>query len=131
MNDKTNSTDLDLAQRIVEYLGRTTKPKDSSDGTNKGFAVIGTVPEHLRHLHNLLCDLDHEAKEAEIAFQRAKNRHQIIHGLFFESLETHVPDPEGVDGIMILANWDVVAMVRDEKDGMRSRISALFGGMRN
>lgn len=126
---KTNTTP-DLAQRIVEYMSRTTHPKASSDGTNdKGFEVIGTVPEHLRHLHNLLFDLSNETIRAETALLKAKKRHSVMRDLFFYSLETHVPDPEDADGVMILANWDVVAMVRDEKGEMRGRLDALLSGL--
>lgn len=121
---------IDLVQRIVEYVGRTTEPKASSNGTNdKGFEVIGTVPEHLRHLHNLLSDLSDEASEAEVAFLKAKRRMDAVRDIFFDSLTAHVPNPEDADGVMILENWDVVATIQDEEDKMHSHLGVLFGGL--
>lgn len=130
-----NNVSPDLAQRIAEALSRTGDPRTSSDGTNdQNFKVIGVVPTHLRHLHNLLADLGSEAAAAEAVALKAKMRHSIMHSVFFDSLATHVPDPEGASGIMILENWDVVAMVEDdERDdpsaGPSGGLDRLFGDL--
>ncbi len=56
MTDQTIT--LDLAQQIAEAMSRTDEPKQHDRGPQicEDFNVFGTVPPHLRHLHNLMLE---------------------------------------------------------------------------
>lgn len=107
----TKQCDVDLVQRIAECVNLTAEPRPSSDGTNpEGFTVVGSVPLHLRHLHNLLDDLRAEAYRLGNAYMGRMDDVKTVRSLFFASLKTHVPDPDDADAIKILENWDIVAV---------------------
>ena len=115
-----NAKELDIAQRIVEAMKRTSEPRPTADGQFKPDedTVIGEVPEHLRHLHNLLDELGNEARAAEQHFREAKNRHEALHAIFFDALKHHVPcDGNGFNGIKLCEGWQVVGYKRDKRPG--------------
>ncbi|OGG65309.1 hypothetical protein A3I99_03675 [Candidatus Kaiserbacteria bacterium RIFCSPLOWO2_02_FULL_45_11b] len=65
MSDQTQSQPLDLAQRIAEALSRTDEPRPYVfDLIRSGGDNLGKLPFHLRHLLNLMDDLENEAEEA-------------------------------------------------------------------
>jgi len=114
-----NPKELDIAQRIAEVLSRTSEPRPTGGGSMKdGSKVIGSVPVHLRHLHNLLEELGDEAQAAKLAYHAKKERFDAVRTVFFDALKTQVPEPEKASGVSILENWDVVANFRsDDEDG--------------
>ena len=122
-----NSKGLDIAQRIVEAMGRTSEPRMTADGQIKPdeiTAVIGEVPAHLRHLHNLLVELAEEAYEAELHSRRARERHSAVHSIFFDALEQHVPSGDH-DGVKLFPDWQVVGYRSDDKPEVN--LSGLIG----
>lgn len=115
-----NTKELDIAQRIVEAMQRSSEPRPSADGQFKPDedTLIGVVPEHLRHLHNLLEELENEVRDAERRFRETKKRHGALHAIFFDALEQHVPSNGGdYDGVKLCTNWQVVGYKRDERGG--------------
>lgn len=84
-----------------------------------GSEVIGSVPVHLRHLHNLLIDLLDEIDEVERAFRSRTQRLEAVRSIFFDALKTYVPESENAKGVQILENWDVAAYFRSDKDNGR------------
>jgi hypothetical protein len=131
-----NTKELDIAQRIAEALARTSEPTMSADGDFKPDEdiVIGEVPEHLRHLHNLLVEVGHEGRAAERRFREAKKRHEAIHSVFFDALEQHVPsDGDEYSAIKICTNWKVVGIKHGDDDGEMGglgKLLAAIGGHR-
>ena len=127
MTDNTTPK-LDIAQRIAEYLSRTSEPKVSVDGSQKDASeVIGSVPLHLRHLHNLLDELNGEAAEAAREFRSKRERMMMVRSIFFDALKTQVPEPENCSGVTLLKNWDVVANYRSgDEDEMSDGLGALL-----
>jgi len=123
-----NTKELDIAQRIAEALSRTTEARSTGGGSMKdGSEIIGSVPVHLRHLHNLLDELGYEAQAAERAFRDKKKRFDAVHAVFFDSLKTQVPEPENASGVTILENWDVAANFRsDDDDGEMGGLGELL-----
>ena len=107
---------LDLVQRIAESLTRTSEPLPNKDGpeTSDG-EIIGTVPTHLRHLHNLLAQVRREMEDAERAYQIATRQFRMVHEAFFVALEDQVPVPDNASGVTILRNWDVAANLDESK----------------
>jgi len=124
-----NNQKLDIAQRIAEALTRTSEPTMSACGDFKPDedTVIGEVPEHLRHLHNLLDEVGDEARAAERSFREAKKRHDAIHSIFFDALEQHVPsDGDKYYGIKLCASWQVVGYKRDDDDSEMGGLGGLL-----
>lgn len=114
----SNTKELDIAQRVAEYLARTSEPKATASGSKKeGGEVIGSVPTHLRHLHNLLHELNNEVVATERELRTKKKRMMLVHNIFFDSLETQVPEPENCITVSLLKNWDVVAYCSNNEDG--------------
>ncbi len=136
MPTKTNQ--LDLAQRIAEHVARTSEPRPCSSSLSDGDddpkqEPIGKVPVHLRHLHNLLEDLANDADAVEREYHERKALMSAVRDLFFTSLKTHVPDPEGASCIMIRNDWSVIANMGDGSDSdLASMIAAtiITGGRR-
>lgn len=124
----------DIAQRIAEALARTTKPTMSANDDFKSDegTVIGEVPEHLRHLHNLLEEVGNEACDAEHRFHEAKKRHDAIRSIFFDALKQHVPiDGDEYDGIKLCTDWQVVGFKHDEMGGLGEMLAReVMGGHR-
>ena len=130
-----NTKELDIAQCIAEALGRTTEPKMSADGDFKPDedTVIGVVPEHLRHLHNLLDEVSDEVLAVERRFREAQVRRKAVHSIFFAALEQHVPsDGDNYDGIKLCADWQVVGFKRGSDDresgGLGELLRMAMGG---
>ncbi len=119
----TKKTTLDIAQRIAEAVNRKTVPTMTSTGklNPKTDTLIGSVPEHLRHLHNLLAAVGKETRTAEEIFRNSQTRQHIVLAVFFEALETHVPyDSSKFSGVKLCEDWKVAAYKRDD-------LSDLFG----
>ena len=127
MTDKTK--ELDIAQRIVEAISRTTEPKRSVDNKFKPEedTVLGVVPEHLRHLHNLLVEVSDEAHAAERSFLEAKRRGKAVHSIFFAALGDHLSrDYDKCIGIKLCSDWQVVSVKLDDDDGDEDGLAELL-----
>ncbi len=125
----TKKSTLDIAQRIAEAIARTTEPTMSSTAklNPETDTVLGTVPVHLRHLHNLLEAVNKEARTAEEIFRSAQSRHGIVRAVFFDALETHVP----VNGteyttVKLCEGWKVAAYKHDFGDGLGDSLDGLL-----
>lgn len=114
MTDNTNN--LDIAQRIAEALSRTTVARPMGGTMKAGSEVIGSVPEHLRHLNNLVDEMGVETVALESAFHKKRKQFDIVRAVLFNSLKTHVTEPENASGITILDNWDVAANFSSEDE---------------
>lgn len=111
----------DIALRIAEVLARTDEPRPSSDVKFDPAEdlVLGEVPPHLRHMYNLLEDLQEEASEAKRQFDAAKKRLHTAREVFFDALEIHVPsDKDDYAVIKICEDWQVVGLKHDEDRGL-------------
>jgi hypothetical protein len=134
MSDTEN--ELDIAQRIAAALQQTAAPQPISGAqpVPADETVIGEVPEHLRHLHNLLVDLGAEAKEAQRQSLEARERHMLVQALFAESLKQHLPKlGEGYDGVRLCEGWQVTGYVENDQDGdgLEGMVMAAMGGRRH
>lgn len=122
---------LDIVQRIYEALSRTSCPLATAGGdVEEGDRVIGSVPIHLRHLHNLLYELSHEFRDAKRYVEDAEARLDLVRSLFFRALEESVTQPPGTLGIAILPNWDVAALFEEENgeaEEIKRTLAELFG----
>lgn len=130
----TRKKEVDIAQRIARALRRKSEPKPSAGCSKKSrdSEVIGSVPEHLRHLHNLLAELQAEMIEAECAFDVSKNRLKAVREIFFDSIKTQVPQARSCDGVSISDNWDVVAhhgCPDDDDDEMGGGLEVLMAAL--
>ena len=130
----TPTPKLDLAQRIAEHVARTSEPRAPIAALGVGDDTpnqerIGTVPMHLRHLHNLLEDLANDAHAAAREYQERKALLGAVRALFFASLETHIPRPESEGYIIIRQDWSVVAnMENDSGSDLAGMLAAALGG---
>ncbi len=112
MTNTKNDPILDIAQRIAEALARTGEPAATATlGTFDPAqdTVIGTVPVHLQHLHNLLDEITKEVIAAEQRSNEAKQRRDALRAIFFDALATRVPSTE-YDGVKICKGWQVVGL---------------------
>jgi len=124
MTDKTN---LDIALRIAHALSLTSEPQPPTSGSVKGEGkIIGSVPVHLRHLHNLLNDLVEEVQAAELNLRAKVKILDAVRTVFFDALKTQVPAPENASDVRILENWDVVADLRSDDDGEMDGLAELL-----
>jgi len=127
-----NDQKLDIAQRIAEALSRTSEPKMTSVGDfqpNED-TVLGEVPEHLRHLHNLLQEIGDEVRAAEELLREVKKHHGVIHTIFFAALEQHVPtDRDKFDGTKLCTDWKVVGFRSNESDDDMDGLGAMLAMM--
>lgn len=108
----------DTAQRIAKALARTTEPRSPAEGftNDEGNEIVGTVPTHLRHLHNLVEELSDEVAAAEAELLKRQQRMKHVHALFFDSLKAHVSKSKEANAMSILKNWDVTAFVHTPDD---------------
>lgn len=114
-----NNQQMDIAQRVAEAIQRSSEPRETAEGEfdAETCTIIGEVPVHLRHLHNLLDELLDEASDAEVLFMEAKKRCRAVRYIFFDALEHHVPaDKDKYRGISLLEDWQVVGYEGDEDD---------------
>ena len=129
----TTSPKLDLAQRIMEALNRTSEPVPSADeiaaAPTKGQQVVGVVPIHLRHLHNLLLEQATMVQAAEAKLESLVAEKDVLRALFFRSVDTHVTQLEGACGLSVLKNWEVVAdFPEKDADNPLMMLASLLGG---
>lgn len=132
MTDAETQTPRDIALRIAEAVARTGEPNPSANGDfdPKEDTLLGEVPAHLRHLHNLLHELGEEVAEAGYRYRQAKKRHGAVHAIFFDALETHVPsDQDNYDGVKLCVDWQVVGFKHDKRRGADDAIGAVFAKM--
>lgn len=148
---------LDLAQRIAAAIARTDEagpatgaPEGSERSINpETDVVVGEVPMHLRHLYKLLTGFSDAAREridelsaatAEITQERIDEllrevgeisvRHNIVHAVFFEALETYHTRPEGATSVWLTSNWSImVTKGGHEEERPGGLILGLVGGM--
>jgi hypothetical protein len=137
--DTTDKITLDLAQRIAQAVARSDEARSTS-----GYAVesgetateLGEVPLHLRHLHNLLSDMAEEKTAMLRILQMIDEKSSLVRNIFFSSLDTHFPQPEGADSIAVTKEWKVLAIARpDNNEDVENRsftelMKALLGGGR-
>ena len=129
----TTSPKLDLAQRIIEAINRTTDPLptavDIAPAPKEGQQVIGVVPFHLRHLHNLLVEQAKAVHAAQAELDTMRAEKDVLRKLFFLSLDTHVTQLEDANGMSVLGNWDVIAdLPSEDEDNPLMMIASLLGG---
>lgn len=130
MSDTDNKPDI--AQRIADALQRTVaaQPMPGADPVPEDETVIGEVPEHLRHLHNLLVDLGAEAKEAQRRSLEAQERQMLVQALFANALKQHLPRlDEHCDGFRLCEGWQVTGYVEDDDDGPSSLGAMVMAAM--
>lgn len=114
-----SDTRLDIIQRIVEVTQRTSDPKlnDCIAFEPETDTIIGEVPMHLRHVHNLLVDLINEVDDAMQQVYEAKKRLEAVRELYFDALEQQVPS--GDYDVKICSEWKVVGYRRTtSEDGV-------------
>ena len=124
-----NTKELDIAQRIVEAMQRSSEPRPSALGQFKPDedTVIGEVPEHLRHLYNLVDEVGNDAMEAARRYHEANKRHAAIHAIFFDSLRQHVPsDGNEYDGVKLCEGWQVVGFKNKKDEGEMGGLGELL-----
>jgi hypothetical protein len=125
-----NTKKLDIIQRIVEALSSKSKPRATGGGSMEdNDEIIGSVPLHLRHLHNLLDELGDEVTEARTEFDDKRKRMMAVRSLFFDSLKTQVPEPKNASGLTILKNWDVAASFRSDDESGLYELDEMIGGL--
>lgn len=121
---------LDLAQRIAEAVNRTTEPLPTTKGMTftEGQQIVGAVPTHLRHLHNLMVEQAKAVGVVEAQLNAMMCEMDTLHTVFFSSVEEHITKPEGATGLTVLDTWDVAANFRNEEDGNPlNMLAALLG----
>jgi hypothetical protein len=115
----SDTVKLDLAQRIAEALSRTSEPRATGGELEleESQQVIGKVPVHLRHLHNLLFSMREEVAEASEDLSKKEEELDAASFLFFFALREHFSKPENSLPIFVCNNWDVVADFMTEHRG--------------
>jgi len=126
-----NNQKLDIAQRIAEAMQRTTEPKLTTNGeiNPEQDTVVGEVPEHLRHLHNLVDEIGDEAIAAERHALELANLHKTVKSVFFDSLEMHVPtrtDEMDFDAVKLCTGWKVAGVKQGDDDGEMGGLGELL-----
>lgn len=116
---------LDIAERIGRALAQKGEPApNDGDDPQEDDVVIGTVPERLRHMYNLMShELVHEAKEAEKELNARIARLETTRRLFFDSLKEHVQQTEDAVGMVIRSDWSVAAVTESDD----RRMVRMFG----
>ena len=111
----TATKDPDLAARVAAALARTDVPRSTDTGKfdPKKHDVLGHVPTHLRHLHNLLDTISDEAITLEKALERKKVDLETVRDLFFSSLLTAAPPSDDHTEIMVCDGWLVAGIKED------------------
>ena len=114
---------LDIAQRLAEAVARTDEPemRFHNHPKREDEIVFGEVPKHLRHLYNLVGEVDQETYSDErIAVHCRLALLRIAH----VALRHHFPsddDGDPYNGVWLCENWQVVGlshnMSDDEMDG--------------
>ena len=114
-------------------LARTGEPaKSVNQALDPADTVIGVVPVHLQHLHNLVDELTNDLIAAEQRFLEARKRRELVRALFFDALETHVPSNNYV-GVSLCTDWQVVGLKRESEEqcggpNIRDLLQAVLGG---
>jgi hypothetical protein len=101
---------IDFAQRIALALAHTDEPRAMRRFEDGGRLLLGFVPLHLRHLHNLLDDISLEIERSRGTSQLVAlhQQYDLVQQLFFTALEMHLPAIRGYDGVRIASSdWGV------------------------
>jgi len=112
MTKKKTTKNLDIAQQIAVAVRKTSAPTKDPVGMiefdPENDFLIGEVPHHLRHLHNLMSDLgDKNHETIKDVFKTAK-RAPMMHSLFYDALEQHFSvNYEKYNSIKICSGWRV------------------------
>lgn len=100
---------VDLAQRVAAVLTSTSVPRQTAKASQEvGAVVIGTVPLHLRHLHNLMYDLYEEINRSDVKTYLSRKRSaDLVNRLFYTSLQFYYP-VLFTEETTILTDWRIV-----------------------
>ena len=104
MADSSSETPtLDLAQRIAAALSCTDEPRPNPSDVERRESdiMLGTVPVHLRHLHNLLVDSDNRRDD------------EVLNGLFWNALDTHLDNNVRLHKKKLMSDWTVIGVPDD------------------
>lgn len=108
---------VDIVQRILEALQESDEPFSTASGqAGDGSVVVGSLPKHLRHFHNLLSCVAAEAAEAEAAYERKKDIFDAVRAVFFHAVKETFPEAGKAQNLTILTNWDVAVGSVDADD---------------
>jgi hypothetical protein len=125
---------LDIAQRIAEAIRCTSDSRQTATGQMRDDGeVIGSVPTHLQHLHNLLSDLAEEAAEAAAVLASKRERLLAVWAILFDALKDQMPEIQKTSSMLILENWNVVAVPEPEdlrNDGGKDFMEIMKKAMR-
>ena len=83
----------------------------------EGGVVIGEVPMHLRHLHNLLGVLAIETVAAERRSQESQQRLEAVRTIFLDALRAHAPCGDQFDRARVCEGWQVVGYKSANDEG--------------
>ena len=114
----SDTTQLDIFHKIAEAMARTGEPKPTAvaEFCEDHDVLLGEVPMHLRHIHNLISEIGVKLKE-----QNPPNHDEIddftkFMGLFFSTLATHVPvDPDIYRATKLCHGWKVAGVKRTQE----------------
>ena len=113
-NTKEDQPKLDLAQCIAAALARESEsqPNPSTAVCRDTDIELGSVPTHLRHLHNLLVD-SQDADETK-----------ALHSVFWTALKSHLAVAEvSLHKKKLLPDWTVLGVPDDGRSH-----DDMFGG---
>jgi hypothetical protein len=120
-------TKYDIAERIAEAVARTTEPLQLRDErpVSEDETVLGNVPQHLRHLHNLIYELKDEAHEVEKKLHEANKCFHAVREVFFTALAEHIPSDD-FDRVNICKDWQVTGWNDNEDEVDFEKVARLM-----
>ena len=132
---------LDLVQRIAEAVGRKDEPEQlSALPVCEDDTVLGVVPIHLRHLHNLLSELTTEFVEEAgavatlaLLFGELPPSVEAVRSVFFAAMNEIFPQGEKEFASMRICNdWQVVGTPKseDDEDPLAELFRTIGGGVK-
>ena len=121
----TKTTKLDTAQRIAAALARTDEPKMTSilEFNPETDVIVAEVPMHLRHLHNLVLEMQNEARESEDYNPLVQAAIDSTFKIFCIALEEFVPlDGDDYSGTKLCTGWKVAGVKRTKDEPRVNRV---------